>query len=268
MALTRAKAREAFDYVVNVVFQVSKEGPLYKALEKSGDTDIRDMISLRDPDIDSLTYDRNDTDKNIPLTRTDKNLLHIFQDYILHCHSIGEPIGQDFWSISTEDFEGYRLSHYLTTLADFEAPPPASTAQNSLQLRPSQFSTVDQVLAQDFVEDLDPAYTDAIKTVPIASEDIPSSFLDHVFAISEDVMEPSSSPDSIPRDLSAPLLTSIFQEFVDASNAVLKSTKFQVPRPKWLPSTPRNPSGKKFSNARICFHDTCLFPYSGRTYAI
>ena len=47
MALTRAKAKEAFDYVVNVVFQVSKEGPLYKALEKPGHTDIRDMISLR-----------------------------------------------------------------------------------------------------------------------------------------------------------------------------------------------------------------------------
>ncbi len=137
MALTRAKAKEAFDYVVNVVFQVPKEGPLYKALEESGDSDIRDMITLRACDIDSLTYDRNDTDKNIPLTRNDKNLLHIFRDYMLHRHSIGNPIGRDFWSISAEDFEDYRLSHYLTTLADFEAPPPTSTAQNSLQLRPS-----------------------------------------------------------------------------------------------------------------------------------
>jgi len=104
MALTHAKAKEAFDYVVNVVFQVSKEGPLYKALEKSGDTDIRDMISLRDPDIESLTYDRSDTEKDTPLTRGDKNFLFIFHYYFLYCHSIGDPIGQDFWSISTEDF--------------------------------------------------------------------------------------------------------------------------------------------------------------------
>jgi len=40
MALTPAKVMDAFDHVVNVVFQVSKEGPLYKALEKSGETDM------------------------------------------------------------------------------------------------------------------------------------------------------------------------------------------------------------------------------------
>jgi len=109
---------------------------------------------------------------------------------------------------------------------------------------------VDQAQAQDFVEDLNPSYTsrtqderfmqreedfltsspsqDATETVPVAIESIPSSSLDHVFAISDDVMEPSSSPNSISQDLSTPLFTGIFQEFVDTSNAVLKSTKFQV----------------------------------------
>jgi len=237
MALIRAKAKDAFDYVVNVVFQVPKDGSLYKALEKSGDNDVMAMISLRGCDIDTLTFDRSDTEKNIPLTRNDKNLLCIFQGYLLHRHSIGNPIGQDFWSISAEDFEDYRLGHYLTTLADSEAPSPASTAQNSLQLRPSsQFSIVDQALAQDFVEDLDPGYTDAVETIPSANEGISRFSPDHVFAISEDhpCIEPpggeipTSSPDSIPQDLSAPLLTSIFQEFSDTSNAVLKSTEFQV----------------------------------------
>jgi len=82
-----------------------------------------------------------------------------FQDYILYCHSIGDPIGQDFWFISTEDFEAYWLGHHLATLADFEPQPTASTAQNSLQFRPRQYSTVEQAHAQDFVEDLDPGYT-------------------------------------------------------------------------------------------------------------
>jgi len=159
MALTPAKAMKAFDHVVNVVFQVPKEGPLYKALVKSGDNDIMAMIALHYSDIDSLTYDRSDTVKDTPLTRIDKNLICIFQDYILHHHSIGDPIGQDWLSISTEDFEDYWLVHYLTALADSEAQPPASTAQNSLQFRPRQYSTVDQAHAQDFVEDLGPSYT-------------------------------------------------------------------------------------------------------------
>jgi len=264
MALTRAKAREAFDYVVNVVFQVSKEGPLYRALEKSGDTDIRDMISLRNPDIESLTYDRSDTEKGIPLMRGDKNLLCIFQYYILYHHSIGDPIGQDFWSISTEDFEDYWLGHYLTTLADSEAPPPASTVPNSLQFRPRQYSNVDQAHVQDFVEDLDPGYItrtqderfmqmemnfltsslsqNAIEPIPCANEDVPSPSPDHAFAISGDdpCIEPlggkilsnppnSSTQDptpSTPQDIMDPLLPSTSQEFVDS--AVLESTKFQV----------------------------------------
>ncbi len=113
---------------MNVAFQIPKEGPLYKALVKSGDDDVMAMISLRDCDIDSLTYARSDTKKDIPLTRIDKNLLCIFHDYILHCHSVGNPIGQDWLSISTEDLEDYWLGHYLTTLADLEPQPPASTA--------------------------------------------------------------------------------------------------------------------------------------------
>ncbi len=241
MALTRAKAKDAFDYVMNVVFQVPNDGPLYKALEKSGDNDVMAMISLCHCDIDTLTFDRSGAEKNIPLTRNDKNLLHIFQDYILHCHSIGEPIGQDWLSISAEDFEDYQLGHYLTTLADSEAPPPASTAQNLLQLRPSsQFSIVDQALAQDFVEDLDPGYTDAVETIPSANEGISGFSPDHAFAISADhpCIEPlggeihPSPPDFSTQDLTSPtlqdlmdpLLTSIFQEFVDTSNDMLKST--------------------------------------------
>ena len=107
MALTLTKAKEAFDHVVNVGFQVLKEGLLYKTLVKPGDNDVMATITLCDSDIDSLTYDRSDTVKDTPLTRNDKNLLCIFQDYILHCHSIGDPIRQDWLSISTEDFEDF-----------------------------------------------------------------------------------------------------------------------------------------------------------------
>jgi len=42
-------------------------------------------------------------------------------------------------------------------------------------------------------------------------------------------MEPSSSPDPIAQDFSAHLFPSTSQAFVDSSNAVLKSTKTQLP---------------------------------------
>jgi len=55
MPLTQTKDMEAFDHLLNAVFRVPKDGPLYKALIKSGDTAIRDIITLDETDIDSLT---------------------------------------------------------------------------------------------------------------------------------------------------------------------------------------------------------------------
>ncbi len=91
----QTKVTAAFDHVLNVVFGVPKDGPLYKALVKSGDIDMWDVISLSEPDINSLTYDKSDTETDIPLPRHEKVLLHIFKYYLLHCSSIGSPIGVD-----------------------------------------------------------------------------------------------------------------------------------------------------------------------------
>ncbi len=46
MPLTCSETADAFKHIMNVVFQVLKEGPLYKALEKSGDNDVMTMISM------------------------------------------------------------------------------------------------------------------------------------------------------------------------------------------------------------------------------
>ena len=234
MALTRAKAKDAFDCVVNVVFQVPKEGPLYKALVKSGDNDVMSMITLRDSDIDSLTYDKSDVEKDIPLTRVDKYLLYIFQDYLLHCHSVGNPIGQDWLSISTEDFKGYQFGHYLTISAGNDLQSPASNAQNSLNFRPKQDFQVDQLHAQDVVEDLHPGYLARTQDEMLLQKEAVSLKESHpqnvvqTTSTSEEIPNPTDSSTQdltshTPRDLMDSLLSSTSQEFT-----VLKSTKFQM----------------------------------------
>ena len=107
MPSIHSKAVEAFKHIMNVVFQVPKEGPLYKTLEKSGDNDVMAMISLCDCDIDLLTYNRSDTEKDVPLSRGDINLLCIFCHYILYCDSIGYPIEHDWLSLTSEEFDNY-----------------------------------------------------------------------------------------------------------------------------------------------------------------
>jgi len=132
MPLTRTKNAVAFDHVLNVVFGVLKDDPLYKALEKSGDTNIRDMISLDETDIGSLTYDKSATETDLPLSRHDKALLHIFKCYILHCNLIGSPIGEDWLSITQEDFDKYRVSpdYVAIKLGTTTPKPPTNTVQN------------------------------------------------------------------------------------------------------------------------------------------
>ena len=104
MLLTRTKVlTAAFDHVLTVVFGAPKDGPLYKALVKSGDVDMRDVISLSESDIDSLTYDKSDTKTDTPLSRHDKVLLCIFKYYLLHHSLIGSPIGLDWLSITHDD---------------------------------------------------------------------------------------------------------------------------------------------------------------------
>jgi len=130
--MTRTKITAAFDHVLNVIFGVLKDDPLYKALEKSGDTDIRDIISLDETDIGSLTYDKSATETDLPLSRHDKALLHIFKCYILHRNLIGSPIGEDWLSITQEDFDKYRVSpDYVAIKLGTTAPkPPMNTVQN------------------------------------------------------------------------------------------------------------------------------------------
>jgi len=104
---------------------------------KSGDTDIRDILLLSETDIDSLTYDRSDTEMDIPLPRWDKALIHIFKHYILHHSSIGSPIGDDWLSITPVDFGKYRVgSDYPTSFAfqpTHYSPPKVEISKHEIK---------------------------------------------------------------------------------------------------------------------------------------
>jgi len=59
-------------------------------------------------------------------------LLHIFKCYILHCNLIGSPIGEDWLSITQEDFDKYRVSpdYVAIKLGTTTPKPPTNTVQN------------------------------------------------------------------------------------------------------------------------------------------
>jgi len=77
MPLTKSKAIEAFVHVMDNVFEAPADGPLSKALKHAGYGNIWDMITLRDEDIESLTYDKSPMEKDVPLGRAYQSLLCI-----------------------------------------------------------------------------------------------------------------------------------------------------------------------------------------------
>jgi len=146
------------------------------ALRKSGDDDIRTMDSLNDMAIDSLTFDRSDIETDVPLPRSQKDLLHIFKHYVWHCYATENPIEDNWTSISADDFDAYHTGpDYLDITLGFTPQPHIAVTRgvytshsplHSITCGPSLFmtfkdgkqsdswqhSTVAQAHAQDGVE--------------------------------------------------------------------------------------------------------------------
>ena len=135
MPLTKSKAIEAFKHVLCNVFKVPEQGPLLKALESAGYGDIWGLATLSNADIESLTYWDNKK-KNIPLGTTHKCLLCIFCHYCDHRNCIGAPIGDDWFAVSADDFNAYRISSdYRPPSTGSVIPPPTTSV-----LQPAHYS--------------------------------------------------------------------------------------------------------------------------------
>jgi hypothetical protein len=54
--LTCQQAKVAYKHVLEVVFQLNDNDPLYKALDTRGYDDVRQLLTMSVKDIDVLTY--------------------------------------------------------------------------------------------------------------------------------------------------------------------------------------------------------------------
>jgi len=131
MPLTKTKAIAAFKHIVSNVFEAPDDGPLSKALEHAGYDNIWALITLRDEDIEALTFDKSATEKDVPLGRAHQSLLHIFCHYCDHRTRNGTPIGDDWTAITADDFNDYRTGPDYSAIRQTGAllPPTTATSQ-------------------------------------------------------------------------------------------------------------------------------------------
>ena len=108
MPLTREQGQAAFTHVVETVLASPASSPLAQALEQAGFDDIRDILIVRDRDIDTLVYHNGMT--TIPLQLGHRGKLRAFLAFVDHCNASDSPIDGAWTEITQAKFSTFRLS--------------------------------------------------------------------------------------------------------------------------------------------------------------
>jgi len=106
MVFTRADGKAALKHIIENVLGLPDDGPLAKALSDMYIKDIRDVIVMPFEDIDSLVY-TNDMGNEINLEKPFKWMIRVIKHYHLYRISEGNPIDDDWTSITADEYDDY-----------------------------------------------------------------------------------------------------------------------------------------------------------------
>ena len=121
----------AFNHVTQ---NVLADPNITKALREDGIKEIGVLISLSDAQVEDLTF--LDTDPNNPIVyRLKKGEIGLIKSFIHFVHyrdEIGNPIGDDWRSITQDEFDQFRCNTKYTrrfaSLASLSSPAPSAPA--------------------------------------------------------------------------------------------------------------------------------------------
>ena len=122
----------ALENVLAILGASSATAPVRLALQLDGMNTVADILGLRQPELDALTYATR-TDEHaemLYLSRGDRNRLRAIQGYsVYHLSQTGSDMTLDQWATLTpEQFIAYRMSsHYVFFDGNRPPPPPVSS---------------------------------------------------------------------------------------------------------------------------------------------
>jgi hypothetical protein len=118
MVFTRPQGKAAFKHVLDSDLGRDDESPRKQAVVAQNIDDIFSLMSIDVATIDFLVYDRSATETRVPVVRGDKNLVRVLFSYVAYRYARlnGNPLsdGGDWGAITQEDYDAYRVSHYLS----------------------------------------------------------------------------------------------------------------------------------------------------------
>ena len=115
MVFTRAEANAAFSHVITVVLCETETGTIASALKENGYTDIRNLMSIRPSDIETLSYITIDGTQKA-LNKGEQGLIRAFLAFIGYRDEQGNPIDNKWTEITVNEFDIYRTGPEFRTL--------------------------------------------------------------------------------------------------------------------------------------------------------
>ena len=111
MVLTRQEAKVAFNHIMDNVLGHGDKTPLKSALQQESIEDIFALVTIDDSNINGLTFeDPSNADNHLPIPKGDKNLVRIFRDYVIHRNTSGDPVNDNWTSVTQTDFDAFRIN--------------------------------------------------------------------------------------------------------------------------------------------------------------
>ncbi|GAX10783.1 hypothetical protein FisN_1Hu321, partial [Fistulifera solaris] len=113
MVLLRSQGRIAFDHVLDVLLDCANSPGLKLSLVSRGYTTLPKLLCIDYAVIDSLTYDEkpdgadDSTPVTVPVPQADRDMLKMFFKYIADRYHQGNPINDDWTSITAEEFDSF-----------------------------------------------------------------------------------------------------------------------------------------------------------------
>ena len=112
---SRQQSAAALQHIYDNVFCVKPDSPLVNALTREGINNIADLISMTPDDVDALLYESNEGGSITlrPLSRGLRRLIPLLQEFTERRGAEGNPIGNDWTSVTQEEFDEFRTSPAL-----------------------------------------------------------------------------------------------------------------------------------------------------------
>ena len=137
--LSRTQGKEILNHLMDHVLVRADDTPLKQSLKKAGIRNLMDLLTMPSQDIDSLTFDKSETEKDLPVLRSDKRLISVLIAFHRHHLESGRNMSKDEWlALTQEEFDEFRIGPLIDQETTGTQPRTSNPPSSSNKMTPAE----------------------------------------------------------------------------------------------------------------------------------